>query len=484
MPPTPPAAYEVGARQSFYVDPYYTASGQYLLCFECVSVGEYCCVWSLPEGSLDGPSIQDIDASLAQSLASEFDSKYPLLLETYGQENYPYWYTGAKLNILCYDITDGWSPGGSFVGGYFSADTCLNSSAPIINIDTYPTMWQGEGEPTLDIARRVLVHEYTHLMIFAATGGTEDWLEEVIASSAEELCYPGSCIVPRIQYYDCMDGASMYDWMELFSCSDALYARGALFGQYLYTRFGNEVFGEILGYISEGMSEISAVYYATGVLLEDLVMQFDLAIMINDTSVLGGIYGFDTQPGYDPELYGIDDPYSLLSPSVYHGSSCVILGGGAIIVKPKYSAYYPPTDASSGLKYVGVKIKYPSYTVSFYGIEGELLSSQSVLEGDSAIAPEPPEIERYTFVKWSCDYSRVQADVQVYALYASNESILRLDANCDGRVGFADVTHICLCLSGICVPEPAFYLNADVDLDGRVELSDASALYAVLCGSE
>lgn len=481
---SPQASYQVGSRQSFYVDPYYSANGQYLLTFECLAVGEYCCVWSLDPGGPNGPSLGEIDPSLAQSLANEFDLCCPQLLSVFGQESWPRWFSSSKLNILCYNISDGWQPaGGSFIGGYFSADTCLNSSAPIINIDTVPTIWQGHGEPSLEVARRVLVHEYAHLLTFAATGGTEDWIEEVIASAAEEICYPGSCIVPRVPCYDNMDGASMYEWGALFGAADALYSRGALFGQYLYTRFGNEVFGSIIANIANGSGVVSAVYFATGETLANLMLDFNLAVVINDISADGGKYGFATQPGYDPALYGIDDPYSALSPRLFTGPSCVIYGGGAIIVKPKYSAYYPPSDASSGLRYVGVKITYPSYTVDFYGLDGALLSSQTVGEGQPAQPPQPPYEPGYTFVKWSCEISCIQGDTSVYALYALNECILRFDADCSGVVNFADAAHICLYLEGMYLPQNnAFYLNADSDLNGRIEMTDVSALYLILCG--
>lgn len=476
--PLPPDAdFQVGSRQSFCVDPYYSPMGQCSLVFECLAAGEHCCVWSLPSDTPYMPALQHIDPELADALAAEFDSCYQLMQNCFGGAGYPAWYSSSKLNILCYDIEDGWEvAGGSFIGGYFSPFTCVDSFAPIINIDVFPTIWQGEGEPSLDTARRVLVHEYAHLLTYAQTGGTEDWLEEVIASAAEEVCYPGSCITARVPYFSRMNGGSMYDWDGLMCSTNALYARGALFGQYLYTRFGNEVFGRIIQGISAGLTIPHAVYSASGATISDLVLQFNIASVVNSSEAEGGNYGFALQPGFDPALYGVDDPYSLLPKDVYTSACCTVRGGGAIVVKPKYGAYYPPADASPGLVYVGIKLAYPSYNVVFCGMEGEVLSSQIVMEGCAAEPPEPPEVEGFTFIKWSRDHSHIECDTVLYALYAPTEMLLRGDADCNGAIGFADITCICVCLNGLTTPENAFYYNADADENGRVDFNDAAGL--------
>ena len=470
----------VGSRQTFYVDPFYSPNGELRLNFICLAEGEHCVVWGVSPVYENGWPLQDIDEGLAPALAAEFDSKYPLMHEYFGSDSHSTWHGDGRINLLCYNIEDGWNGFGAAVGGYFSSDTCMLSAAPTIHVDTYPTITTGSGAPTLDTAKRVLVHEYAHLITYARTYGSEDWLEEVIASAAEEICYPGSCIAPRITEYGNMNGASLYDWAGLFGHTEALYARGALFGQYLYSRFGNGIFGSIIDRLALGEPPVTAVFSCTGQTLADLVLGFNLAVLINDTGALDGTYGFATQPGYDPQLYGIADPYALLQPAMYGGQGCVIFGGGAILARTRYGAYYPPADADPGLVYVGVTITPASYTVTFYGLESAVISSQTVAEGQPAQAPLPPEEEGYTFVMWSCDIACITGDTEVYALYAENGKIKHGDADCDGRVGFTDISHICMCLNTAFEPDIAFYLNADIDGDGRVALSDASALYLLL----
>ena len=56
------------------------------------------------------------------------------------------------------------------------------------------------------------------------------------------------------------------------------------------------------------------------------------------------------------------------------------------------------------------------YAVRFYA-EGELLKTDSVAAYSSAVAPEAPEIEGYTFTGWDKDFSSVLADTEVNAVY-------------------------------------------------------------------
>ena len=64
-----------------------------------------------------------------------------------------------------------------------------------------------------------------------------------------------------------------------------------------------------------------------------------------------------------------------------------------------------------------------SYTVTFLGQNGEVLSSQSILEGGAAIAPTAPTVKGYTFNGWSADFSVVTSNLTVQALYTKNYSL-------------------------------------------------------------
>ncbi len=60
------------------------------------------------------------------------------------------------------------------------------------------------------------------------------------------------------------------------------------------------------------------------------------------------------------------------------------------------------------------------FTVLFLGDDGALLSEQSVPQGGAAQAPEAPGAEGKTFIGWDADFSQVQSDLTVHAIYEAN----------------------------------------------------------------
>ena len=62
------------------------------------------------------------------------------------------------------------------------------------------------------------------------------------------------------------------------------------------------------------------------------------------------------------------------------------------------------------------------YTVTFQDWDGTILKTEQVLQGQSATAPADPVREGYTFVGWNQDFSNVQSDLFIKALYVENGS--------------------------------------------------------------
>jgi hypothetical protein len=63
------------------------------------------------------------------------------------------------------------------------------------------------------------------------------------------------------------------------------------------------------------------------------------------------------------------------------------------------------------------------YTVTFQDWDGTILKTEQVEQGQSATAPTNPTREGYTFIGWDTDFTNVQSDLLVKALYEANDPI-------------------------------------------------------------
>ena len=393
-PPQDPikASYNVGDTKTFRILQSYSPTGSSSVSFECLYVGSHCYIWTPVSSSNNTYPLDEIDSTYAKLAADEFDSKFDLMQSSFG--NHTNGSSGdGKLHMLYYNINDGWQPGQGYVAGFFYQVDITNNGLPILNIDTYPGVYYKNSAGTeykrMDDTYNTMVHEYQHLINYSNTSGMSTWLNECFSAAAEEICYPGSSVVGRIQsweeyyYSDNNDwlnppkefmydsanslhtGFSMYNWDNDLDNNAilALYSQVSFFAQYLFTRFGNTIYKQISNKYSS--SEVSAITSATGVSCADLVRDFRVAVTANAAqSQYNGVYGFKTQNGYDPTQYNdVENPWSLLGPVIFTGTSCSIKGGGAITVKPVNGVYNPPSGANSNLKYIGIKLA-SVYTVT------------------------------------------------------------------------------------------------------------------------
>ena len=379
--------FEVGDTHTFSLYSSYCPLPNSSVEFEVLAKGEHCYIWT-PTSTADNVyPLDEIDESFAQICADEFDSKFDLMQSSFGNHTNGSQGDG-RLNILYYNIDDGWTPGNGYVAGFFSSSDIYSNGMPILNIDTYPGVYYVTtgNEVIIDIEDTygTMVHEYQHLINYSVGGYNIDtWLNECMSAAAEEICYPGSSVSYRIQSWQnykfsvnqdwlnppaeyeyqpswsLHNGYSMYDWSNYLEMSDrlALYAQVSLYAQYIYSQYGNSTFRTLLESMAGGRSFTSAFEQATGQSASDFTKNFRIALTANDPNYEDGIYGFRLQEGYDPEeYYGVENIYNWLSPVVFTGSSCSVKGGGAITVKPVGGVYYPPTGASSSLRYYGITL--------------------------------------------------------------------------------------------------------------------------------
>ncbi|MBQ1411344.1 MAG: InlB B-repeat-containing protein, partial [Oscillospiraceae bacterium] len=377
------ASYTVGSTKTFTIDTDSSPTGSSSVEFKCLYVGEHCYIWTPTSSANNTYPLDTIDQSFAKLAADEFDGKFNLMQYSFG--NHTNGSNGdGKLHILYYNIEDGWQPGQGYVAGFFWGSDLTHNGLPMLNIDTYPGVYYPDYGAHIEDTYSTMVHEYQHLINYSNTHYMSTWLNECFSAAAEEICYPGSSVIPRIQSwekysysnnntwlnppsefayqssYNLHNGYSMYAWNNNLSDILALYAQVSFFAQYLYSRFGNSIYREISNNWTLN-KEVEAITNATGVNCSKLVRDFRVALTANATQYqYDGVYGFKVQDGYDPSTHhNVQNPWSLLGPVVFTGSSCSIQGGGAITVKPVNGVYNPPAGAAAGLEYIGISFSAP-----------------------------------------------------------------------------------------------------------------------------
>lgn len=64
------------------------------------------------------------------------------------------------------------------------------------------------------------------------------------------------------------------------------------------------------------------------------------------------------------------------------------------------------------------------YTVTFLDYDGEILNTQQVESGKSAVAPEAPKREHFTFAGWDKSFENVTSDLVVTATYTTEKTVI------------------------------------------------------------
>ncbi|MBQ4448209.1 MAG: Ig-like domain-containing protein, partial [Clostridia bacterium] len=430
------ATWGVGDTKNFNLYNYSPSGSQGAVQFKVLYVGQHCRVWTVTNSSYY--PLDKIDSTYAKQAADNFDSKFDLMTYSYG--NFKDSNNDGKINILFYNIDDGWQPGQGYVAGYFwSADFSYNS-LPIIHIDTYPgvtyTNSSGTTYNRIEDSYGTLVHEFQHLINYSVTGGMHSWLNEAFSGSAEELCFPGSGLFNRIQSwhdhtftsdeltnppkeyaynssFNLHKGGSLTAWNNNDSDILSRYAEVMFFSQYLYSRYGStSIYKKIIDKCSGSSvaNSYTALTNGTGWTLDSIWRDFFISMIANDYE---SGYGFRMNDGYDPTAYNnIASAYELLSPVIYTSTSAAtIYSGGFITVKPKNGVFNPPSGASSTLKYVGITVNNSSSTpVELTGVT-VTPAAASIAEGETvtlSAAPSPSNASAYT-VTWKSSNTSVAA---------------------------------------------------------------------------
>ncbi|WP_246145502.1 Ig-like domain-containing protein [Bacillus rubiinfantis] len=288
----------------------------------------------------------------AIKLGTEFDKKiYGSVTNNFAKESDVN--RDGKINILCFDIEDGFSGYGGYVAGYFWPgdlfDVDYSNNSEIFYIDTYPTMGLSSSK---DVAKAftTLAHEFQHMVNFNQTIFVESsdrqmdiWLDEGLAMAAEQI-YTGKVLTDRISYYNASSsiaaGHSLLYW-DNYGDVLANYSLSYLFSQYvkLQTNKGDTIFKEILQDRNNDYKAVENVvkkYVNPSMAFGKFMTNFRGALLLKQPT---GPYGFKGKA-----------EFNQLQPRLYNGSPGKLLGGGAI-VKQVNDNFTIPADKGAKIAY-------------------------------------------------------------------------------------------------------------------------------------
>ncbi|WP_148347763.1 Ig-like domain-containing protein [Bacillus rubiinfantis] len=315
-------SYNVGDSKYFWVSNLETES-DYQISAKLTYSGTKANVW------VNNNQITNEDAA---KLGQEFDSSiYPTVTNNFGD---PSDVDGdGKINILIYDIQDGFFGSGGYVAGYFWAGDLYNISgsnkSEIFYIDTYPTM--GSSQKDVTQAYETLAHEFQHMVNFNrnvlvenSTTNMDTWLNEGLSMAAEQV-YKGIGLQDRIDYYNSssaiQNGHSLLYWDD---DGDTLsnYSLSYLFVQYVKKQAGrgDAIFKEIVTDSDnnyKAIEDVAKKYISPDMTFGKLMTDFRIALLRKDPN---GLYGFKGDPFFDS-----------LQAKVYSGNSLNLRGGGAVV---------------------------------------------------------------------------------------------------------------------------------------------------------
>jgi fibronectin type 3 domain-containing protein len=333
------SSYQQGDSKSFWVTDFTTYS-DYQINGKLLYSGTRVDVWV---------ANNQISAQDAAKLGQEFDQNIrPIMEQSFGYESDVD--GNGKINILCYDIKDGFNGSGGYIGGYFYGGDLFNqlhsNHSEVFYIDTYPLMG---GGTTRDVTASydTLVHEFQHMVNFNRNVFIEGsytqmdvWLDEALSMAAEQI-YTGRVLSDRIDYYNysssITNGHSLLNWN-----SDELanYSLSYLFGQYLKVQSNqeNKIFKEIINSPYNDYRAVQSVvknYINPTMTFGQFMTTFRGALLLKQAS---GLYGFKGDPAFN-----------TLQPKLYSGSSTSLDGGGAVVKKinPGESVTLPTNKGSN-----------------------------------------------------------------------------------------------------------------------------------------
>ncbi|TYC88062.1 hypothetical protein FXB42_00125 [Acetobacterium wieringae] len=339
----------VGDTRNFFTHNFVTTNSD-ITAGRCAYIGANVEVWV--EATGNPVQLDNTDAAV---LGKEFDTNiYDLVTSKF--------YTASdvdnnqKIIILCYDIKDGYSGSGGYVGGFYDPNDTVagatSNNGEVLYIDTDPAIGV---EKDMTRAKSTMVHEFQHLVNFNCNknqgGQMATWLNEALSMAAEHL-YEG-VQSERISYYSSSDaiaaGRSVFDWSNTDVLSS--YAQSYVFAEYLSSQASlakgggqTDIFARI---ITDPGDEITAL---TNTIHSEISPDYGLIEMLPDFRVATVLKAPVGKYGFGAESASFTD----LVPKVSNATNTSLVGGGALIKNITGTTFFVPETHGADMRYISV----------------------------------------------------------------------------------------------------------------------------------
>lgn len=273
-----------GTTSTFYAynfgaDSYYQINATCKLVYR-LSSGYYLNIW-VENSELNSSRGSDITAALPGIRDQFKDVILPTETTYFGTPP-----TG-DFTIVLMDILD--SGGGSYVAGYFDYRNELNMSN-----SNYPRhmiyMDSKEGTPGSTSFYGTLAHEFQHFIHYNYDSLEESWVEEGLSGLARYVC-GYSHQSSHVTAFSQAPSTSLTNWQGELANYGATY----LFILYLSEKYGGaSTTKAIVANGGTGIDGINSALFQRGytVSVNDIFKNWVMANYLNNTSISGGIYGY------------------------------------------------------------------------------------------------------------------------------------------------------------------------------------------------
>ncbi len=371
--------YEVGDEREFYCYPENSMDYRVVKEFECVYAGEYCYIWSTG----------DMDEDDLEEYGEEFDEEiYEEVVDTFGQPRFVG--ESGKVNLMFYPMINGL--GGCFCGlDIFSEDEVSDKVAERDGYNTNHAMVHiNSGYASMSSMKTwmfgTMAHEFQHFICASNYFSTANeawcrtWLNETMSGYIEEELYEGS--KDEAGHYRSFNrsdlirrGQSIYNF-SVTSSDIGVYGSVYYFSQYLAEMAGDDVFSRVHEYwrdsysdtLCEGEALMNAVPKSVRRDINELIEYPDEVEFENSSEEWMSKLVLDFYLTMLSEDSDIDAFENIDRDSILYDErdGTNIEGGGRVIVAVKDGEFEVPSDADSGLIYVGLDSDFEVITGYIY----------------------------------------------------------------------------------------------------------------------